>query len=432
VDLALQLVSIGIVGAAVWLVWRGLDVRFVLLGTGLLLGSLALKPWVVLDAFLRTMGDAKIVGPICSAMGFAFVLRVTGSDRELVRLLIKPIQRVRLLLVPGGCAVGFVTNMAITSQTATAAAVGPILVPIMYAAGWHPILIGATLVLGCSVGGNLYNPGEADIVTVQATTGAPLSLVLDRVFVPELVGFVTSVAVFTLICMKTPTEQVEAPLVLRDDAQGPVRVGRALLPLLPIALLLLLQPRLGLIPPLLRLYPEGLPVAHVMVFSMLVSMLVHRRELSAQARAFFEGMGFAYIHVISLIITASCLIAGMETVGLVTKLVGWVSGADLFAKLVSGVIPWILAVISGSGTAPSVAFSKAVLPSLSSQDLIAAVDIGLLGAIGATFGRTMSPVAAVVIFTCTLVKCNPLQIVKRTAPALAAGFIPVLIVMALR
>ena len=417
---------------AVVLVARGVDVRLVLLAAGLALASLVGKPWLVLDAFVRTLGEEKIVGPICSAMGFAWVLRVSGSDRELARLLIRPIRRVKWLLVPGGCAVGFITNMAITSQTATAAAVGPILVPVMLAAGWHPILVAATLVLGCSAGGNLYNPGEADIVTVQSTTGAPLVRVLERVFVPELVGFATAVVFFTLFCRRTPRETVEVSFKFDADLDRKIEIGKALLPILPIAILLVLQPRFALVPPLLAMYPEGLPVVHVMVFSTMVAMLVYRHEVSAQTRAFFEGMGFGFVHVISLIIAASCLIAGMEATGLVTKLVTLVSGEGFFAKLFSGVIPWALAVLSGSGTAPSVAFSKAVLPALSKVDLDAAIDIGLLGAIGATFGRTMSPVAAVVIFTSTLVGCTPLQIVKRTGPALAIGFIPALMVMVLR
>jgi DcuC family C4-dicarboxylate transporter len=417
---------------AMLLVARGVDVRLVLFAAGLALATLAARPWVVFDAFLRTVGDGKIVGPICSAMGFAWVLRVSGSDRELARFLIRPIRRVKWLLVPGGCAAGFITNMAITSQTASAAAVGPILVPIMLAAGWHPILVAATLVLGCSAGGNLYNPGEADIVTVQSATGAPLVLVLERVFAPELAGFATAVVAFTILCRRTPRETVEVPLALDPDLERRIQVGKALLPMLPIALLLILQPRFALVPALLARYPEGLPVSHAMLFSTLVAMLVHRHEVGAQTRAFFEGMGFGFVHVISLIITASCLIAGMEAVGLVAALVGLVSGADFSAKLFSGLIPWALAVLSGSGTAPSVAFSKAVLPALSAVDLDAAIDVGLLGAIGATFGRTMSPVAAVVIFTSTLVGCTPLQIVKRTGPALAIGFIPVLGVMLLR
>ena len=326
------LASLLVLFGAVYGVVRGRDVRLVLLVAGLALGGLALRPWIVLDAFARTMGDGKIVGPICSAMGFSFVLRRIGSDRELVRLLVKPIRHIRWLLVPGGAAVGFVANMAITSQTAAAAAVGPILVPIMLAAGWHPILVGATLVLGCSGGGNLNNPGEPDIVTVQSATGAPLIQVLDRVLLPELVGFSVAVLVFILLCRRTPSEHVEPPIAFEEEPERPVKMPMAVLPLLPIALLLLLQPRLRLVPALLELYPDGLPVVHAMVFSTLVAMVLRRRDASAEFRAFFEGMGFAFVHVISLIIAASCLIAGMEAVGLVQVLVGLVSGeGTLFA-----------------------------------------------------------------------------------------------------
>ena len=91
---------------------RGLDVRLVLFAAALALASLAGKPWVVLDAFRSTMANADVVGPICSAMGYAFVLKLIGADQELVRLLIAPLRRVPWLLIPGGCAVGFITNMA--------------------------------------------------------------------------------------------------------------------------------------------------------------------------------------------------------------------------------------------------------------------------------------------------------------------------------
>ncbi|MFM8770664.1 MAG: hypothetical protein ACKOE4_01375, partial [Candidatus Kapaibacterium sp.] len=57
----------------------------------------------------------------------------------------------------------------------------------------------------------------------------------------------------------------------------------------------------------------------------------------------------------------------------------------------------------GSGTAPSVAFSQAVLPSLSvSGNLAHAIMLGVFGAIGASIGRTMSPVSAVMHFTSSL------------------------------
>src|SRR3954470_15814573 len=134
-----------IIALAMVLLIRGAEVRLTLFAAGLALATLALTPLAVFDAFLAEAGNGKTIGPICSAMGYAFVLRATGCDRAMVRLLLSPVRRVRWLLIPGGCIVGFVTNIAVTSQTATAAAVGPILVPLMLAAGYSPVTAGATL-----------------------------------------------------------------------------------------------------------------------------------------------------------------------------------------------------------------------------------------------------------------------------------------------
>jgi uncharacterized ion transporter superfamily protein YfcC len=55
-------------------------------------------------------------------------------------------------------------SAAITSQ---AAAVDLILVPLMLAAGYSRLIAAATLVLGCSGGRSLYNPGDADLAAIQ-------------------------------------------------------------------------------------------------------------------------------------------------------------------------------------------------------------------------------------------------------------------------
>ena len=50
-------------------------------------------------------------------------------------LLVKPLRRVRWLLVPGVIAVGFLVNIPVISQTSTAVCIGPVVVPLMRAAG---------------------------------------------------------------------------------------------------------------------------------------------------------------------------------------------------------------------------------------------------------------------------------------------------------
>ncbi len=148
-------------------------------------------------------------------------------------------------------------------------------------------------------------------------------------------------------------------------------------------------------------------------------------------KAFFEGLGFAYAHIISLIVTSSCFIVGLTQVGLTERLVGLVADTGIGGKLAAGFFPGALGVITGSGIGPSVAFSKAVLPGLRDQ-LALALDLGVLAAIAATFGRTMSPVAAVVNFAAGHVGVTVADIVKRTAPPLLAGFAVVLLIVIAR
>jgi DcuC family C4-dicarboxylate transporter len=408
-----------IIALTMWLLVREVDVRLVLFGAGLALTLLVGKPLVVFDVFLSEMGNGKTIGPICAAMGYAYVLRATGCDRAMVRLLLTPVKRVRWLLIPGGCAVGFITNIAITSQTAVAAAVGPILVPLMIAAGYTPVVAAATLLLGCSGGGSLYNPGDADLVAIHEASKAPMKLALDAMFLPLLSGFVTAVGVFMAI--ENRRDRVEAA-----PAEAPVDEvaqpwWKALLPPLPVVAIFLMMPGV-FFPALPAPFEKGLPVAHAMLGATIVVLLLCRGDVSQLAKKFCEGLGYAYAHIITLIVTASCFIAGLTEVGLTARFVSLVAGVSWTAKLAAGAITGFLAIVAGTGIGPSVAFSKAVLPTLRDTNLAGALDLGALAAIAATFGRTMSPVSAVVIFCASFGNAKTIELIKHTAIPLLAGF----------
>ena len=415
-----------IIALAMWLLLREWDVRLVLFGAGLALTTLALKPLVVFEVFLSEMGNGKTIGPICTAMGYAYVLRATGCDRAMVQRLLAPVQRLRWLLIPGGCAVGFITNIAITSQTAVAAAVGPILVPLMLAAGFSPITAAATLLLGCSGGGSLYNPGDADLVAIHEASKAPMKLALDAMFLPLLAGFLTAVAVFTLIESRG---RPPAPAVTADPDDGGAHPWwKALLPPLPVAAIFLMMPGV-FFRTLPAPFEKGLPVAHAMIAATIIVLLLCRGDVSLLVKKFCEGLGYAYAHIITLIVTASCFIAGLTEVGLTERFVTLVAGVGWTAKISAGVITGFLAIVAGTGIGPSVAFSKAVLPALRDTNLAGALDLGALAAIAATFGRTMSPVAAVVIFCATFGHAKPIELIKHTAIPLLAGFGVMLAIM---
>jgi DcuC family C4-dicarboxylate transporter len=427
--------AVAVIAAAVFFMVRGYDVRLVLFAAGLALCSLALDPLKVFDRFRDSMVDMSYVTPICTAMAFSSVLAAAGCDREMVRLLMKPLRRVKWALIPGGCIVGFLTNSAITSQTGAAAAVGPILVPLLIAAGFPPAVAGACLVLGCSGGGNLLNVAEPDFLAIKRNTNVAQETLLRQMAIPEIVAFVAAVVVFSIVFRQKKAEQ-PAPETAATPAaeEPPIDLMKAMLPPLPIVLLMALMPKINAQPwlYLAKRYPDGFPISHAMILCTILAFLINRKEVSAQARTFFDGMGKAYANIISLIITGRCFIVGIEAVGMIKTLIGVISGQGFWSKLATESFPWAMAVLSGSGIAPCVSFCDAVLPSIAKTDPAGATSLGVLAAVASQFGRTMSPVAAVVMFSSTLVKVSPIEIVKRTGPPLLVGGVALFIYMMFR
>src|SRR5688572_8847886 len=85
--------------------WRRADIRLVLILSAVALFALHatnVQPGHRLNAFAQVfvefakgMSNPSSVVPICSAMGFAYVCKLTGCDAHLVHLLIGPIRHVR-------------------------------------------------------------------------------------------------------------------------------------------------------------------------------------------------------------------------------------------------------------------------------------------------------------------------------------------------
>ncbi|NBP63921.1 MAG: hypothetical protein EBU66_04465 [Bacteroidetes bacterium] len=402
---------------------KGIDVRFVLFTAGIALGIASGDVVGIFDEFQKSMGEGKTIAPICASMGYAFLLRMTGCDKAMVHYLLTPIKKLSWFLLPGSCIVGLLTNIAIPSQTAAAAAVGPILIPILTAAGFHPLIAASALVLGSSGGGDLFNPGEPEVVSIQVGTGAPLTQVMDALAQYEIIAFTIAVIVFVgMSYAKPPIKNIDYIGHDPEEDHHPT-LFKAIMPPLPILTLLLVRPGNPLFAPLLSVYPQGLPVSHAMVFFGFLLIMFNAKRISALTNEFFKGLGFGYAQVISLIITANCFIAGLESIGFMQSIITFILQAGPFAHIAGSLSVWAMAVISGSGTAPSVAFSNGVLPSMSVIDIHNAIDLGALGALGSAFGRTMSPAAAVMIFAAALIGVSPLEIVKRTAIPLMIGLI---------
>lgn len=419
-----------IIAAAIYLMVRRVDVRLVLLGAGLAMALLAGRPLAIADTFTRAMVTA-MVAPICASMGFAALMHATGCDRHLVHVLLAPMRRLEWLVLPGGILSAYLVNVAVPSQGATAAALGPILVPLLLASGRTPAIAGAALVLGASFGGDLLNPGAQDIQAVSGAAGLDAALLSTRVIPASLAGILVATVVFTLINWRrtsAPSDTAADPVIATPLDEPWLRVNplKAVIPLAPIALLLTAYAGwdplawLVTIPPGDEWRPlaGALPVVRAMLIGALLGVVVAWREVLALSKAFFDGMGSAYASIISLTITAQCFGAGVALIGLADALLQLASASNALVPLAAG-FPWALSILSGSGSGPILAFAQTFLTQVGPADN--PVTLAAVACLGGAFGRTMSPVSAVVVYGSGLVSTPPLTVIRHLLPALLAG-----------
>jgi DcuC family C4-dicarboxylate transporter len=406
------------------LVALGIDVRLVLLAGSLPLFAATGRMGEMLAKLVAEMANPGTVVPICSAVGFAFVLRTTGCDQHLVQFLVRPLRRVRVLLVPGGIAAGYVINSTIVSQAGTAAVLGPILIPLLRAGGIAPARAGAVLLLGASMGGELFNPGAVELRKLAELTGLSGSQVVARSARLNLAACSTALLVFWLLAVRDRRRNGEADEKSSSSDEtnpaAPFRVNlvKALVPLLPL-LILSSDSVLGTNPILRSL--EGPPkILAAMLIGAAAAGLTSPRSAGGLAPSFFEGAGYAYHHVISLIVVASAFAEAIRLSGLIELVIQSIRPWPSLALVVSAVAPWGLAVIAGTGIAPAVAVMEFFVPAAQSMGLDP-IRLGTLSALGAHFGRTMSPAAAVVMVSARLAQANAWELIRLVAAPLAAG-----------
>ena len=441
IPLAALVVTLAVVAIA-----RGTDVRLALMAAALALAGLEGDVAPILREFLATFSNEKFVVPICMAMGFARVLCHAECDKHFVRLLTNPLRRAKWFLVPGVIAVGFVVNIPVISQTSTAVCLGAVVVPLMRAAGFSPAAVGATILFGASVGGELLNPGAPELNTVGTRLGIPSKEVVPRIVPVVFAQLALGTVLYWLLTARAERRTPVPPAEAAAPAGGRASVVKAAVPLVPLALLFLSGPPLNVVEiPARWLVPDkvepaafaaGGPAVAVkkrdpayetrlvgaaMLVGVLAAMLAAPRAAGGAPKAFFEGAGYGFAEIVSLIVTANCFGKAVEQVGL-AKLIGEAirEVPDLLWPAAGGV-PLAFAALSGSGMASTQSLYGFFVDPARAHGVDPA-DVGAVVAVGAAAGRTMSPVAAVCLMCAKLTGTSPFALARRVAGPLLAAF----------
>jgi DcuC family C4-dicarboxylate transporter len=405
------------------LIVKKYEARLVLFCAGLIMCLIGGLPGDIMKAFTKAMVNNSLVPTICTVMGFSYVMKLTQCDQHLVQSISGLLKRGRGVLVPLSFLLTWWISLAIPSAAGCSAAVGSIMIPTLIAAGVHPAMAAATVLAG--TWGSAISPGNAHNPFVAELAGTDMMTVIINETPASVIASIACVIVMTAYAhfmkegasderRKEYLEKVaeEESLQMSDFKVNPIR---ALVPIVPLFLLILGSKQVGVLPAI------GVPLS--MIIGVVLGLLVTWSDAQEVCRNFFTGMGNAYADVIGLIVCASVFTTGMAAVGLTGALTELMKGSQSIAAAAGTFGPFFIAVISGSGDAAAYAFNGAVTP-FAEQFGMTIMDLGSLAQIAGAMGRSMSPVAGAAIICSGLAKVNPIEVSKRNfLPCLVSAIV---------
>lgn len=407
--LMMTISAIVVVIATIYCLIRRYETRLVLFTSGMLLSFIGGAPYDVFKAFSHAMLESKLFESIIAVMGFAMVMKYTECDKHLINLLIKPLRKAGSLLIPATVLVTFFINVSITSSAGCSAAVGSILIPLMLAAGIHPAIAGAAIYAGTY--GAMFNPGyPQNAIVVSVSQVGPVEVVANHFYPLLLCGIIGAVSLW--IYAKVTGE--DHGYVWENDSEiennFKVNYLYAIVPLIPI--IILVTGSMNIIPIF-----KPFSISHAMIIGVICAFAVTRKDIQVISKEFWKGAGESFGHVFGIIICTLVFVSGLQSVGLIQQLIALMIGNPEIAKVSSGVGPFFLGIMSGSGDAAAVAFNKAVTIHAAEFGINPA-SMGSVVAIAGALGRTMSPVAGGMIICATLAGTTSMETAKRNAPGM--------------
>ena len=394
-----------IVVGVIYLLLKRHESRMVLIAAGILMCIIAGKPMAALDAFAKSMTNAGLITSVCSCMGFAWCMKYTGCDKHLVVAIGKVLKKMGFLLIPGATLATFVVNIAIPSAAGCSAAVGVIFIPILMAAGVHPAMASAAVKSGTY--GSMLNPGLVHNGVIAKLAGTQITDVIGNHMMATVAGVLVAAVVLTVVAIVLKENKGYVPEgSVIDDESFSVNPLYAIMPLIPVIILLLGSTK---VVPVLKM---GVP--HAMIIGAILALAATRKSPVELTKNFFNGMGDAYANIIGIIISVGVFVAGLKALGLIKALIAWMLNSTGIVKIAATFGPFVLALISGSGDAATVAFNEAVTPH-AVEFGISTMNMGSIAALGGTLGRTISPIAGATIICAGIAGVDPMEVCKRNA-----------------
>ena len=190
----------------------------------------------------------------------------------------------------------------------------------------------------------------------------------------------------------------------------------ALFPILPLVLLVVFSPYVGIVNP-----PILLDTTTAMFASLFVVMLVHFLRIRnlqlvyESIGAFWKGMGNVFGKVVTLIVASEIFSKGLIQLHFIDNLIQLSTGAGFTALAIVIVFTLIIysaAVLMGSGNAAFFSFGP-LMPGIATHLGIPTYVMVLPSQLASSMGRSASPIAGVIVAIAGVAGASPIELAKR-------------------
>ena len=406
---------IGLIAVVFLLVKKG-ETKTVLIGVGLVLCVICLNPLGALESFTKSMTSAGLIKAICASMGFAYVMKVTKCDQHLVLLLTKPMKNIGFFLIPATFVLTYFINIAIPSAAGCSAAVGATMIPLLMASGIRPAMAGAAVFAGTF--GGVLSPGSAhNIFVTDMVKKSNEALQFPNAVAAVIIVLIvlSIIAIIFKDYQKGQDFSIKSSNSAGEATQIKVNLLFAIAPLIPLVILVIGGTGLNKIS---WLAWTKMGVAEAMILGAIIAVFITWTSPEKITKEFFNGMGSAYAEVMGIIIAAGVFVAGLKACGAIDAVTEWLKHSQEFVRYGGTFVPYVMGTVTGSGDAATMAFNQAITVPASELGFEQS-KLGMAAAISGALGRSSSPIAGAAIVCAGLAMVSPVEIAKRTAPAMA-------------
>ena len=445
-------IGITISAIAIFLVIKNYQPQTVLLLAGLSMLTLAvlLYPeqsilhqkikstgWIGFDvfAFATNSMTTQVAGIgliIMASAGFSEYMDYIGATRAMVRFCVKPLRWIHApyVILAVGYLFGQCLHVAIPSATGLAMLLLATLFPLMLSAGVSKPA--AAAMVGLS---GLMDLGPA---VGTANLAAKISGIEPAVYfvqhqIPVAIGVMAAVSALVYFSARY-FDRKAGHVMAKQEVPQEKSIDKdttpalyALIPLLPIVLVLVFSP--------FMVSNVSMDVVTAMLIGSLNGLfweIAVKRDIKSAFKGFqvfFNGVGSTFSSIVSLLVCADIFAQGLKAMGTVNYMINLGSHAEFgfgAMSLAMTMMVFATAVMTGSGVAAFFSFSG-LAPEITTKFGVSAVAMILPMQMVAGMGRSISPVAGVIIAVSKKGECSPFEIVRRTSIPAIGGIVTMLV-----